>query len=373
MAGLLDGTDAIIFSRLALGVAPRTVFQYIASGLLGIKSFSGGWHTTALGIGLHFLIAVGAAATYYAVCVCFSGYYRKPYAFGPAFGVAVYFFMHYLVLPLSAAPERTIKVTGLEVLNLVIAHALLVGLPIALIARRSVAGLSNVAARRTSRASNVGRNAQAPFQLSDDRFFVEKVWDMVGLYLNPPDMVAALCIDEKLQTKASEPKGPGYVEGVSHNHVPFGTTTLLGALNLVAGTMIGLPSRRRRHEEYLKFLEHIAANVPKDLSVHLLVENYAVHKHPQVQNWLAVRPLFRVHFVRGYGSWLDQIEIWFNIIAQTTILGAAFRREKELTAKIDHFVRTYDAEAGPFVWTAAADSILEKIERHCEHFPGTQR
>jgi len=373
VAGALDGTDAIVFSWLVLGVAPMTLFQYIASGVLGTKSFSGGWYAAALGIGLHFLVAVGAAGVYYAVSIHLSGLFRKPYVYGPAFGMAVYFFMHYLVIPLSAVPKRTISVSSLEVLNLVIAHTLFVGLPIALIARRSAASPSNTAARSISRVFHLKKYKPGHFQISEDPFFGEKVWDIVGLYLNPPDKVAALCVDEKVPIKTSEPNGLGYVEGVTHNHVPVGTTTLPAALNLVAGTMIAPCPRCQRHEEYLRFLQQLEANIPNELTVHLIVEKYATHKHPQIQCWLAAHRSYHLHFMSSYSLWLNQIEMWFNIIAQTTIRGIALRRAKELTTSIDHFVRTYDAETSPFVWTATADSILEKMKRLCQDFPANQR
>jgi putative transposase len=165
--------------------------------------------------------------------------------------------------------------------------------------------------------------------------------------------------------------GLGYVEGVTHNYVRHGTTTLFAALNLASGTVIGRCLRRHRHQEYLCFLKEIDANVPQGLAVHLVVDNYATHKHPRVQRWLAAHPRVQVHFTPTYASWLNQVEIWFHIITQKAIRRGTFGSVKELVAQIDHFVRTYNAQATPFAWTATADSILKKIERLCEHISGT--
>ena len=238
--------------------------------------------------------------------------------------------------------------------------------------------LSKTTIHRIWRAFGLQPHRQRHWQLSSDPFFVEKLRDIVGLYLNPPDKAVVLCIDEKSQIQALErtqpllPMGLGYVEGVTHNYVRHGTTTLFAALNLATGTVISRCQRRHRHQEYLRFLREIDAQVPKGLAVHLIVDNYATHKHPRVQRWLAAHPRYQVHFTPTYASWLNQVEIWFHIITQKAIRRGTFRSVKELVAKIEHFVRTYNAEASPFIWTATADSILKKIERLCEHISGTQ-
>ncbi len=238
--------------------------------------------------------------------------------------------------------------------------------------------LSKTTVHRIWRAFGLEPHRQRHFQLSNDPFFVEKVRDIAGLYLNPPDKAVVLCVDEKSQIQALErtqpllPMGLGYVEGVTHNYVRHGTTTLFAALNLATGTVIGRCQRRHRHQEYLQFLREIDANVPKGLVVHLIVDNYATHKHPRVQRWLAAHPRYRVHFTPTYASWLNQVEIWFHIITQKAIRRGTFRSVKELVAKIECFVRTYNADASPFIWTATADSILQKIGRLCEHISGTQ-
>lgn len=238
--------------------------------------------------------------------------------------------------------------------------------------------LSKTTVHRIWRAFGLQPHRQRHFQLSNDPFFVEKVRDIVGLYLNPPDKAVVLCVDEKSQIQALErtqpllPMGLGYVEGVTHNYVRHGTTTLFAALNLATGTVISRCQRRHRHQEYLRFLREIDANVPKGLAVHLIVDNYATHKHPRVQRWLAAHPRYQVHFTPTYASWLNQVESWFHIITQKAIRRGTFRSVKELVTRIEHFVRTYNAEASPFAWTATADSILQKLRRLCEHISGTQ-
>ena len=238
--------------------------------------------------------------------------------------------------------------------------------------------LSKTTVHRIWRAFGLQPHRQRHLQLSSDPFFVEKVRDIVGLYLHPPDKAVVLCVDEKSQMQALErtqpllPMGLGYVEGVTHNYVRHGTTTLFAALNLATGTVIGRCQRRHRHQEYLHFLNEIDANVPKGLAVHLIADNYATHKHPRVQRWLAAHPRVQVHFTPTYASWLNQVEIWFHIITQKAIRRGTFGSVKELVAQIEHFVRTYNAQASPFIWTATADSILQKIRRLCEHISGTQ-
>jgi putative transposase len=228
-------------------------------------------------------------------------------------------------------------------------------------------GLSKSTVHRIWCAFGLQPHRQRHFQLSNDPFFVEKVRDIVGLYLHPPDNAVVLCVDEKSQIQALErnrpllPMGLGYVEGVTHNYLRHGTTTLFAALNLSTGRVIGQCHRRHRHQEYLDFLREIDANVPGGLTIHLIVDNYATHKHPRVRRWLAAHPRYQVHFTPTYASWLNQIEIWFNIITQKAIRRGTFGSVKELVAQIDRFVRTYNSNASPFVWTATADPILQKI------------
>jgi transposase len=215
------------------------------------------------------------------------------------------------------------------------------------------------------------------FKLSTDPFFVEKVRDIVGLYLNPPDNALVLCVDEKSQIQALErsqpvlPMGLGYVEGVTHDYFRHGTTTLFAALDIANGTVIGQCKARHRHQEFLSFLKHLEKNVPPDLDVHLVMDNYGTHKHPKVRAWFARRPRFHVHFTPTYASWLNQVERWFGLITQHAIKRGSFRKVKELIARIEHYIAQHNANAVPFAWTATADSILKKVGRLSKLLCGT--
>jgi putative transposase len=185
-----------------------------------------------------------------------------------------------------------------------------------------------------------------------------------------------LCVDEKSQIQALErtqpllPLGLGYVEGVTHNYVRHGTTTLFAALDLASGRVLTQTKRRHRHQEFLQFLRQIEAAVPKDLVVHVIVDNYATHKHGTVRRWLGARPRFQVHYTPTYASWLNQVEIWFALITQRAIRRGTFRHVGDSVAKIEDFVHHYNRHCHPFVWTATADSILAKIERLCKAVAG---
>jgi len=218
---------------------------------------------------------------------------------------------------------------------------------------------------------------QKSFALSTDPWFVDKVRDIVGLYLNPPENALVLCVDEKSQIQALEraqpilPMGLGYLEGVTHNYIRHGTTTLFAALEVATGKVITQCKPRHRHQEFLQFLRHIDANVPDDLEIHLILDNYSTHKHPKVKQWLAKRPRYHVHYTPTYSSWLNQVEIWFGIITRQAIRRGSHRKVKELIQHIETFVEQYNPNAQPFAWTATADSILKKIERLCKRICGT--
>jgi len=166
--------------------------------------------------------------------------------------------------------------------------------------------------------------------------------------------------------------GLGYVEGVTHNYVRHGTTTLFAALNIVSGDVLTACKRKHRHQEYLSFLKQIDASVPHGLDVHLVVDNYATHKHPAVKRWLARHPRYHVHYTPTYASWLNQVEIWFNLITQKAIRRGTFGSVKDLVAQIDRFVQQYRKHPHAFMWTATADSILAKIERLCQRISDTR-
>lgn len=246
---------------------------------------------------------------------------------------------------------------------------------------RSVANevnLSKSTVQRMWNAFNIQPHRQKHFTLSTDPFFVEKVRDIVGLYLNPPDKAMVLCVDEKSQIQALDrsqpvlPMGLGYVEGITHQYRRHGTLTLFAALDLTSGEVITQCKKRHRHQEFLQFLKQIDANVPEALDIHIVVDNYATHKHKKVKQWLATRPRYYVHYTPTYSSWLNQVEIWFNIITQKAIRRGSFTSVKELSKKIDKFVKDYNANCKPFTWHATADSILEKLQRLCELIPGTR-
>lgn len=240
------------------------------------------------------------------------------------------------------------------------------------------AGVSLKTVHRIWQVFGLQPHRQRHFTLSTDPFFIEKVRDIVGLYLNPPDKAMVLCVDEKSQIQALDrtqpmlPMGLGYVEGLTHNYIRHGTTTLFAALNIASGGVITACKPRHRHQEYLAFLKQIDANVPAKLDIHLIVDNYATHKHASVKRWLAMHPRYHVHYTPTYASWLNQVEIWFNLITQQAIRRGTFRSVKELVALIDRYVQRYNKAPRLFVWTATADSILAKIKRLCERISDTR-
>ena len=238
--------------------------------------------------------------------------------------------------------------------------------------------ISRPTVQRIWNAFGLQPHRQRHFKISTDPFFVEKVRDIVGLYLNPPDKSMVLCVDEKSQIQALDrtqpllPMGLGYVEGVTHDYTRHGTTTLFAALDIATGQVLTQCRRRHRHQEYLSFLKHIEANVPEDLDVHLIVDNYSTHKHTRVKQWLGSHPRYHVHYTPTYSSWLNQVEIWFNRITQQAIRRGTFSSVNDLVKKIDQFVEDYNTNTKPFVWTATADSIFEKIKRLCQSISETQ-
>jgi len=237
--------------------------------------------------------------------------------------------------------------------------------------------LSKSTVQRIWSTFSVQPHRQKCFKISTDPFFVEKVRDIVGLYLNPPDNAMVLCVDEKSQIQALErtqrvlPMGLGYVEGVTHNYRRHGTTTLFAALDIATGEVLSQCKKRHRHQEFLSFLRHLDDNIPAHLDVHLVVDNYATHKHARIKRWLAARPRYHIHYTPTYASWLNQVEIWFNIITQQAIRRGSFRSVRQLTDRIGEFVKQYNTNSAPFAWTATAESIFAKIEKLCKRITGT--
>src|SRR5436190_4128334 len=239
-------------------------------------------------------------------------------------------------------------------------------------------GISKSSVHRYLTLFGVQPHRQRRFKLSTDPFFVEKLRDVVGLYLNPPDHALVLSVDEKSQVQALErtqpglPLGLGYVQGITHDYYRHGTTTLFAALNVLDGAVIAQCKPRHRHQEFLAFLRHIEANVPAQLDIHLVVDNYATHKHPKVRAWLARRPRWHIHFTPTYASWLNQVERFFALITQRAIRRGSFESTADLVKKIDRYIHTHNANSQPFVWTATADAILQKLARLCQRISGTE-
>jgi putative transposase len=247
--------------------------------------------------------------------------------------------------------------------------------------RRTLAdetGLSKSTVHRYLTMFGLQPHRSRSFKLSNDPFFIEKVRDIVGLYLNPPEHALVLCVDEKSQVQALErtqpvlPMGLGYVEGITHDYVRHGTTTLFAALDVANGAVLTQCKAKHRHQEFLAFLRHIEASVPQDLNVHLICDNYATHQHARVRAWLARRPRFKLHFTPTYSSWLNQVERWFALITNQAIRRGSFDSVADLKRNIDTFVSHYNQHPRPFMWTATSDSILGKIERLCKFINGAR-
>src|SRR5262249_15919237 len=214
--------------------------------------------------------------------------------------------------------------------------------------------------------------------LATTPLYVENVRDVVGLNLNPPDKALVLCVNKKSQVQALErpqpllPMGLGYVEGVTHDYYRHGTTTLFAALNVLDGSVISQCKPRHRHQEFISFLSHLERSVPAGLETHLIADNYATHNHPRLTPRIARHPCFHIHSPPTYASWLNQVERWFGLITQRAIHRGSFHSVRELIRKIDSFVTHYNASGRPFIWTATADSILNKLYRLTKVINGTQ-
>lgn len=232
-------------------------------------------------------------------------------------------------------------------------------------------GLSQTAVARIWRAFGLKPHLRESFKLSTDPFFVEKVRDIVGLYLAPPDRAIVLCVDEKSQVQALDrtqpiqPPLPGRAEKASHDYVRHGTTSLFAALDVATGRVIGECRRRHRHQEFLAFLDHLdATQVRKPgTAVHVVMDNYGTHKHPRVREWFARHPEFVPHFTPTSSSWLNQVERFFAQITERRIRRGAFRSVAELEQAIDDYLRTHNQKPRPFIWTKSADLILQKVRK----------
>jgi transposase len=235
-------------------------------------------------------------------------------------------------------------------------------------------GLSQSAIGRIWRAFGLQPHRTDTFKLSTDPLFVEKVRDVVGLYLSPPERAIVLCVDEKSQVQALDrtqpllPLGPGQAERHTHDYARHGTTSLFAALNVATGEIIGTCHSRHRQQEFIKFLEQIDAAVPKDpdVTIHLVMDNYGTHKTPKVKRWIQRHPQYHLHFIPTSSSWLNQVERFFDEITVKRIRRGAFRSVKDLEQAIMEYLDTHNRDPKPFVWTAAADTILSRIAGVCE-------
>jgi transposase len=207
------------------------------------------------------------------------------------------------------------------------------------------------------------------FKLSNDPQFTEKLVDVVGLYLNPPDKAVVLCFDEKSQiqaldrTQPSLPIKPGRAGTMTHDYKRHGTATLFAALNVLTGNVIGKCFNRHRHDEFLRFLRLVDTQVPRRLQIHMILDNYGTHNHPNVKKWLAKHPRFHLHFTPTSSSWLNQVERFFAEITNKTIRRGVFHSVDDLIAAIEEYLRVHNEDPKPFVWTTTAEQILDKVKR----------
>jgi transposase len=238
-------------------------------------------------------------------------------------------------------------------------------------------GMSQTAVARIWRAFALQPHRSETFKLSRDPHFIEKVRDIVGLYLAPPDRALVLCVDEKPQIQATEgttpvlPLRPGQLERHSHDYVRHGTRDLFAALDVRAGTVIGQLRRRHRSVEFRAFLDTIDRQVPATLDVHLVLDNASTHKAPLIHRWLAKRPRYHVHFTPTAGSWLNMVEGWFALLTARQLKRGSFRSTYALEQAIKGYIAATNAAPQPFVWTKTADEILESVARFCQRTPNS--
>ncbi len=234
------------------------------------------------------------------------------------------------------------------------------------------AGMSQTAVSRVWRAFGLRPHRAETFKLSSDPAFVEKVRDVVGLYLDPPDRALVLCVDEKPQIQAAQgtapafPMRPGQAERVTHDYKRHGTVDLFAALDVKAGTVVGACKGRHRAVEFRAFLDQVEAAVPADLDVHLVLDNLKTHKTRLVHEWLVKRPRFHLHFTPTSASWLNLVECWFALLSRRRLARGAFASTDDLEAAILAYIAETNADPKPFVWTKTADDILASVARFCQ-------
>ena len=247
--------------------------------------------------------------------------------------------------------------------------------------RKSMAqacGLSASTVGRVWRAFGLKPHRSETFKLSKDPLFVEKVRDIVGLYLDPPERAVVLCVDEKSQIQALDrtqpvlPLRPGVPERQTHDYKRNGTTSLFAALNLATGEVLGKCYRRHRSVEFKKFLARIDKSVPEELEVHLVLDNYGTHKTTMIHNWLLRRPRYQLHFTPTSASWINQVERWFAEITRQRIRRGTFHSTQALEAAIKEYLEVYNEDPKPFIWTKSASEILESLKFYCEGTSGAE-
>ncbi len=232
-------------------------------------------------------------------------------------------------------------------------------------------GVSRSTVNRIWRAFGLQPHRTETFKLSTDPLFIEKVRDIVGLYLNPPERALVLSVDEKSQIQALDRTQPllpmnfGQPERQTHNYVRHGTTSLFAALDVATGKVIGRCFRRHRAREFKKFLETIDAAMPADLDIHLICDNYATHKTPAIKSWFAKHPRYHIHFTPTSASWINQVERWFALLSQRQLKRGTHRSTVALEKAILEFIDVSNENPKPFVWSKSADEILESIKRYC--------
>lgn len=238
------------------------------------------------------------------------------------------------------------------------------------------AGVSQSSVSRIWRAFHLKPHRSKKYSLSTDDLFTEKVRDIVGLYMNPPDNAVVLCIDEKTQVQALSrlqpvlPMGMGYHEGITSSYTRHGTTNLLAALDTATGRIIGACYPRKRAIEFRQFLNLVDRSVPRELDVELVVDNQSVHAAPEIQRWLKKHPRFHMHFTPTYASWLNMVERWFGKLTQDALQRGHHASVDSLVDAIMHYIEATNDDPKPFVWTKTADEILASIARHCHRIRG---
>jgi len=232
-------------------------------------------------------------------------------------------------------------------------------------------GMTQSSISRIWRAFGLQPHRQETFKLSRDPLFIEKIRDVVGLYLDPPERAVVLCVDEKSQIQALDrtqpllPMRPGKCERRTHDYERHGTTSLFAALNTATGEVLGKCYRRHRSVEFRRFLDVIDKNVPAELEIHLVLDNYGTHKTALIHNYLLSRPRFHLHFTPTSASWLNQVERWFALITEKRIRRGTFRSTPALEDAIRQYLEAYNRESKPFVWTKSASEILDNLAHYC--------